>query len=909
MFNQESNVDNSNSNNLNLNRRLSLDLLMQNNLLNQNRRASIHTPYQNNYQNNNYILNYQNNLNIQNNNQNINTNSNQNSISNHDYNLDLFSSIVSDSIPDKQSQRAPQKMYALRIATIPGIYLTWTMAKSLIEGCPGAKYKGFFTLEECMAFIRDQFPDSTFSKNDNGDFIMDDPTPVYELIEEARAKKEKTAGLVIHDDVSCFDYHDSQVERLRGLFRNHPYVNVTLNPAQSSALELVKNRQNVYIIGNKTSGKDVLLSHICAYLSTTQSIFHVTSASIIDSLYFNCNSTFGWTGMGKTLGTQKQILMKVRKNTLARKIWADISVLIVRQATMLSAFMMDTMDFLAREIRKVEKPFGGIQLIFMSEPYGLTPRPLPVVSCPLCGQAHRLATLQTNTVGGLITCTNETCRQGFINSMLLLSYEASCWDHIHFYPIQLPKVYEPDTGLANLLNITNSHVEITRQLSTLLNRAKPYDPLDFDAITICPSYEEAFKLNDGKLHELPGDAFKYEAQDIVLNNFDFSSRAQQKEGPTDELLWLKPNVRVMLLNSGKGVMQMGSVVGFKQVDEIEMDSFAKEAAKGYKAIEKHVRDWLVKHPQLPIVKFDDGVVKVVACHVWIIHSNGRAVAWRIQAPLRLSYAICLYKAQSLKFKSILISGQYEWQPNQIYNSLMLAHTFDSIHVDGITEQHLTFDDRMIDFNGSLIPNQVCKGILTNRIIEPDLPVNIFGKRNSIVSTMNSGKKRRASKVSLSGYSPSPDEDKTRLLANQDPNFVRYQQLSQRRHSYQPLTSYQEQQYAFVQSQNNPTFQMPLLNSSLSSNLMVPNPINPITQSPTYRPIKTEPLSLSISPNLQHHTGPKSAGPLQQSYQYPPQMTPFLDASYRDMPSDDILQTMSPAGDPNRPLWSTPQWTP
>ena len=78
------------------------------------------------------------------------------------------------------SKSAP-KLYALRIASQPGIYHSWALAKTLIEGCPGAKYKGFVSVEECMQFIWEGFPQATFTPNEQGDYIMDDPEPVFKV--------------------------------------------------------------------------------------------------------------------------------------------------------------------------------------------------------------------------------------------------------------------------------------------------------------------------------------------------------------------------------------------------------------------------------------------------------------------------------------------------------------------------------------------------------------------------------------------------------------------------------------------------------------------------------------------------------------------------------------------------------
>ena len=83
-------------------------------------------------------------------------------------------------MPRKTSLK-PQKIYALRIASKPGIYKSWQYAKTLIDGCPGAKYKGFLTVDECKNFIWEQFPTATFKTNNQGDYIMDDPEPVFQV--------------------------------------------------------------------------------------------------------------------------------------------------------------------------------------------------------------------------------------------------------------------------------------------------------------------------------------------------------------------------------------------------------------------------------------------------------------------------------------------------------------------------------------------------------------------------------------------------------------------------------------------------------------------------------------------------------------------------------------------------------
>lgn len=46
-----------------------------------------------------------------------------------------------------------KKYYAVRVGKTPGIYMTWEDCKSMVDGYPGAKYKGFSSLAEAEAFL------------------------------------------------------------------------------------------------------------------------------------------------------------------------------------------------------------------------------------------------------------------------------------------------------------------------------------------------------------------------------------------------------------------------------------------------------------------------------------------------------------------------------------------------------------------------------------------------------------------------------------------------------------------------------------------------------------------------------------------------------------------------------------
>lgn len=48
---------------------------------------------------------------------------------------------------------AAKKVYAVKRGKVTGVFGTWEECRASVEGCPGAEYKGFATLEEAEAYL------------------------------------------------------------------------------------------------------------------------------------------------------------------------------------------------------------------------------------------------------------------------------------------------------------------------------------------------------------------------------------------------------------------------------------------------------------------------------------------------------------------------------------------------------------------------------------------------------------------------------------------------------------------------------------------------------------------------------------------------------------------------------------
>ena len=67
------------------------------------------------------------------------------------------------------------------------------------------------------------------------------------------------------------------------------------------------------------------------------------------------------------------IIRRVIRNRVYTKVWRSVEVLVVDEVSMMSSKMIDLLDQIGRIIRKVNKPFGGIQLVFTGDFFQLPP--------------------------------------------------------------------------------------------------------------------------------------------------------------------------------------------------------------------------------------------------------------------------------------------------------------------------------------------------------------------------------------------------------------------------------------------------------------------------------------------------------------------------------------------------------
>lgn len=142
---------------------------------------------------------------------------------------------------------------------------------------------------------------------------------------------------------------------------------------QETTLDILKTGASVFLTGAPGAGKTYVLNQYIAFLKACGIVHTVTASTGIAATHIGGVTIHSWSGIGikKTL-TDYDVEAIEAKQYLYKRL-TKTQVIIIDEISMLHKTQLDMLDRLLQTVRRDERPFGGVQMVFCGDFFQLPP--------------------------------------------------------------------------------------------------------------------------------------------------------------------------------------------------------------------------------------------------------------------------------------------------------------------------------------------------------------------------------------------------------------------------------------------------------------------------------------------------------------------------------------------------------
>ncbi|XP_054819622.1 ATP-dependent DNA helicase PIF1-like [Prosopis cineraria] len=415
---------------------------------------------------------------------------------------------------------------------------------------------------------------------------------------------------------------------------------------QMSTLAAISRGNSVFITGSAGTGKTLFLQQAIKRLRILYKLSRVsiTASTGIAACALKGQTLHSFAGISNPTDNREAILDRIINNKRACKRWRNVQALVIDEISMIDADLFDNLEHIAREMKGVERVWGGIQLVVSGDFFQLPPIP------------------------------NKNSSSGSVK----FAFEADSWDKSFDIQIELTKIFrQSDILLIKLLQAIRTGENVPQDLEFLEQSCIPESECDPSVVRLLPLNKDVEKVNRERLNSLQKEVLVYNA----LDHGGQSWRRQLSLGMAPDSISICEGARVMLvknLNTFTGLVNgaTGEVVGFAR-------------AKNY--------DEVCPHLLLPIVKFDSGKTMAVEPAVWRIMDGDEVVAWRKQIPLILAWAFSIHKCQGMTLDRVHTNLSRAFGCGMVYVALSRVRTLKGLQLSGFTRSKIRADPKVLQF--------------------------------------------------------------------------------------------------------------------------------------------------------------------------------------------------------------------
>lgn len=509
---------------------------------------------------------------------------------------------------------------------------------------------------------------------------------------------------------------------------------VILSEEQLKVIEILKQGQSLFYTGSAGTGKSVLLRSLIKTLRRQHGfdLVGVTASTGLALCNIGGSTLHSFTGIGLGNGDVKSLVKRIKKSKKNFKKWKSLKALIIDEISMIDGELLDKLNEIGKNLRKSDKPFGGIQLI-------------------VCGDFYQLPPVAKDKA-------------------LQFAFESKSWKEAVKITIILQKVFrqQGDAKFIDMLNDIRAGV-ITEESAyefSKLSRPLPTDD-EIDATELFPTRYEVDLANNDRLRKINEPIVQFNSSDSgtidddvtlqkLLNNFLAPKVLQLKKGA--QVMMIK-NIDETLVNGSLGrvidfidpdtYMFYNRLIENEEIDEAELEKKLKSLPKSdlesrylneeksaqlddsifdfYKYLKVDKENELqmldIEHKKslintlhqaskgrrLPLVRFKltdgntrDVLVEAEKFEVEDPLNEHVPIASRQQLPLILAWALSIHKSQGQTLSKVKVNLQRIFEKGQAYVALSRAVSRDGLQILNFNPMKIMAHPRVIEFYTSLV---------------------------------------------------------------------------------------------------------------------------------------------------------------------------------------------------------------